>query len=437
MQTFFKDGVERDPATQRSEAIFRSCVHCGLCTGTCPTYQLLGDELDSPRGRIYLLKDMLENDRKPTKDVVEHLDRCLSCLACTTTCPSGVDYMHLIDHGRQVIERDYRRPLPERLYRSFLARVLPRPGLFRWLLRLAPLGAWMRPVLPKALKAALALSPDRLPAPARTDRPGVHAPAQMNAGGTRGRVALFPGCAQQVLEPEINASTIRLLTRLGYEVEVLAASCCGALTHHMGKTEQAEATATQMIDAVLAAHNRAPLAALVITASGCGTTVKDYGAMFQDHPAMKSRAEQVAGLAQDITELVTPADLDAAKHADAMLDGVQVTYHSACSMQHGQKITTAPKTLLRTLGAQVREPAEGHLCCGSAGTYNLLQPEIAGQLRDRKLRNIARTEPRLIATGNIGCMKQLEKGVEVPLVHTVQLLDWATGGPRPHQLDGR
>lgn len=436
MQTFFKDGVERDPATQRSEAIFRSCVHCGLCTGTCPTYQLLGDELDSPRGRIYLLKDMLENDRKPTKDVVEHLDRCLSCLACTTTCPSGVDYMHLIDHGRQVIERDYQRPLPERLYRSFLARVLPRPGLFRWLLRLAPLGAWMRPVLPKALKAALALSPDRLPAPARTDRPGVHAPAPVNAGRTRGRVALFPGCAQQVLEPEINASTIRLLTRLGYEVEVLAASCCGALTHHMGKATQAEATATQMIDTVLNAHDRAPLDALVITASGCGTTVKDYGAMFQDHPAMKVRAEQVAGLAQDVTELVTPADLEAAKHRDAMLDGVQVTYHSACSMQHGQKITTAPKTLLRALGAQVREPAEGHLCCGSAGTYNLLQPEIAGQLRDRKLRNIARTTPTLIATGNIGCMKQLEKGVEVPLVHTVQLLDWATGGPRPHQITG-
>ena len=353
MQTFFKDGVERDPATQRSEAIFRSCVHCGLCTGTCPTYQLLGDELDSPRGRIYLLKDMLENDRKPTKDVVEHLDRCLSCLACTTTCPSGVDYMHLIDHGRQVIERDYRRPLPERLYRSFLARVLPRPGLFRWLLRLAPLGAWMRPVLPKALKAALALRPDRLPAPAQTDRPGLHAPAQVNAGKTRGRVALFPGCAQQVLEPEINASTIRLLTRLGYEVEVLAASCCGALTHHMGKTEQAEATATQMIDAVLAAHNRAPLAALVITASGCGTTVKDYGAMFQDHPAMKSRAEQVAGLviayepiwAIGTGKVAEPADadkiiFDAIRHPIAQLynqataDQVRIQYGGSVKPQN-------------------------------------------------------------------------------------------------------
>ena len=368
MQTFFKDGVERDPATQQSEAIFRSCVHCGLCTGTCPTYQLLGDELDSPRGRIYLLKDMLENDRKPTKDVVEHLDRCLSCLACTTTCPSGVDYMHLIDHGRQVIERDYRRPLPERLYRSFLARVLPRPGLFRWLLRLAPLGAWMRPVLPKALKAALAPSAVIPPAPAQTDRPGLHAWAQVNAGKTRGRVALFPGCAQQVLEPEINASTIRLLTRLGYEVEVLAASCCGALTHHMGKTEQAEATATQMIDAVLAAHNRAPLAALVITASGCGTTVKDYGAMFQDHPAMKARAEQVAELAQDITELVTPPIWTPPNTPTPCSTGCRspTTVPAPCSM--GRR-STAPKTC-STLGAQVRE-RRGHLCCGSAGTYNL------------------------------------------------------------------
>ena len=433
MQTFFKDGVERDPATQRSEAIFRSCVHCGLCTGTCPTYQLLGDELDSPRGRIYLLKDMLENDRKPTRDVVEHLDRCLSCLACTTTCPSGVDYMHLIDHGRQVIERDFQRPLHEQLYRGFLATVLPRPRLFRGLLHLARLGGWLRPVLPKALRAALALSPERLPLPALTDRPGVH-PAASTTGPSRGRVALFPGCAQQVLEPEINASTIRLLTRLGYSVQVLPASCCGALTHHMGKATQAEATAKQMIDAVLAAHAQGPLEALVITASGCGTTVKDYGAMFQDHPAMRARASEVAALARDITELVTPADLDAARDHSNALDGVHVTYHSACSMQHGQKITTAPKTRLRGLGATVREPAEGHLCCGSAGTYNLLQPDIAGQLRERKLRNIARTSPELIATGNIGCMKQLEKGVDVPLVHTVQLLDWATGGPRPHQL---
>ena len=431
MQTFFKDGMVKDAETQRSEAIFRNCVHCGLCTGTCPTYQLLGDELDSPRGRIYLLKDMLENGRKPTKDVVDHLDRCLSCLACTTTCPSGVDYMHLIDHGRKVIERDYDRPFFERLYRNFLALTLPRPGLFRWLLRLAPLGAVARPVLPKSLQAALSLTPDRLPAPAETDRPGLHAAATAER---RGRVAVFPGCAQQVLEPEINAATIRLLTRLGYEVEVVSAPCCGALTHHMGKAREADSTAMRMIDAVLAADERDPLDALVITASGCGTTVKDYGAMFQDHPESAERANRVAGLAKDITEFVTVDDLAAGKDA---LDAVSITYHSACSMQHGQKITTKPKTLLKALGAQVREPAEGHLCCGSAGTYNLLQPEISSQLRDRKLRNIAKTKPQIVATGNIGCMKQLEKGVGVPLVHTAQLLDWATGGPKPHQLTER
>ncbi|MDA8552789.1 glycolate oxidase subunit GlcF [Alphaproteobacteria bacterium] len=429
MQTFFKEGMVKDAETQRSEAIFRNCVHCGLCTGTCPTYQLLGDELDSPRGRIYLLKDMLENGRKPTKDVVDHLDRCLSCLACTTTCPSGVDYMHLIDHGRKVIERDYQRPLFERAYRWFLAQVLPRPALFRWLLRLAPLGGVLQPVMPKPLKAALALTPDHLPAPAATDRPHVH-PAATDQ--RRGRVALFPGCAQQVLEPEINAATIRLLTRLGYEVEVVSAPCCGALTHHMGKTSQADATAMRMIDAVLAADDRDGLDALVITASGCGTTVKDYGAMFQDDPEAATRAGKVAALARDITEFVTVEDLAAGKDA---LSEVKITYHSACSMQHGQKITTKPKTLLKALGAVVREPAEGHLCCGSAGTYNLLQPEISGQLKDRKLRNIAKTQPQLVATGNIGCMKQLEKGVGVPLVHTAQLLDWATGGPKPHQLD--
>lgn len=429
MQTFFKDGMIKDAETQRSEAIFRNCVHCGLCTGTCPTYQLLGDELDSPRGRIYLLKDMLENGRKPTKDVVEHLDRCLSCLACTTTCPSGVDYMHLIDHGRKVIERDYDRPVFERAYRWFLAHTLPRPRLFRWLLRFAPLGGIFRPVLPRPLRAALALTPDQLPAPAQTDRPGLH---KADLGNRRGRVAVFPGCAQQVLEPEINAATIRLLTRLGYEVEVVSAPCCGALTHHMGKSDQAETTATRMIDAVLEADGRDPLDALVITASGCGTTVKDYGAMFQDHPDMATRGQRVAGLARDITEFVSVDDLEAGK---AALSEVKITYHSACSMQHGQKITTKPKTLLKALGAAVREPAEGHLCCGSAGTYNLLQPEISGQLKDRKLRNIAKTQPEIVATGNIGCMKQLEKGVGVPLVHTVQLLDWATGGPRPHQLD--
>ena len=427
MQTFFKEGLVKDAETQRSEAIFRNCVHCGLCTGTCPTYQLLGDELDSPRGRIYLLKDMLENGRKPTKDVVDHLDRCLSCLACTTTCPSGVDYMHLIDHGRKVIERDYDRPLFDRLYRWFLSEALPRPGIFRWLLRLAPLGGIAKPLMPKPIKAALELAPASLPTPADTDRPGIHAAATAK----KGRVAVFPGCAQQVLEPEINAATIRLLTRLGYEVEVVSAPCCGALTHHMGKTDKADSTATRMIDAVLAADARAPLDALVIPASGCGTTVKDYGAMFQDHPDIAPRAEKVAALAKDITEFVSVEDLADGKEA---LSDVKITYHSACSMQHGQKITTKPKTLLKALGAAVREPAEGHLCCGSAGTYNLLQPEVSGQLRDRKLKNIGKTQPQIVATGNIGCMKQLERGLDVPLVHTAQLLDWATGGPKPHQI---
>lgn len=427
MQTFFKDGVERDPATQRSEAIFRSCVHCGLCTGTCPTYQLLGDELDSPRGRIYLLKDMLENDRKPTRDVVEHLDRCLSCLACTTTCPSGVDYMHLIDHGRQVIERDFQRPLHEQLYRGFLATVLPRPRLFRGLLHLARLGGWLRPVLPKALRAALALSPERLPLPALTDRPGVH-PAASTTGPSRGRVALFPGCAQQVLEPEINASTIRLLTRLGYSVQVLPASCCGALTHHMGKTDESHEAAAANIAAWTRESDGEGLDAVIINTSGCGTTIKDYGYMLRLTPLAEDAA-RVSALARDISEFMDEIGLGT---CDAPV--LRVAYHAACSLQHGQKVTEAPKSLLRQAGFKVVEPKDSHLCCGSAGTYNLLQPEIAGELKARKVKNLESTAPQVIAAGNIGCLMQIGSGTTVPILHSVQLLDWATGGPCPETI---
>ena len=429
MQTYFKPEQLEDPQVERSNEIFRSCVHCGLCTGTCPTYQLLGDELDSPRGRIYLIKDMLENDREPTADVVQHLDRCLGCLACMTTCPSGVHYAHLIDHGRQLVEERYDRPLFERLYRDFLAFVLPKPGLFRWLLRLAPLGKPLRFAMPGPLKAALDLAPDALPGAAATDRKSVHGTA------SAGRVAIFAGCAQQVLEPGINASTINLLTRLGYQVEVLGADCCGAITHHMGKQDSSHGLAASMIDSLHAAEEEGgAFDALVITASGCGTTVKDYGHMFQDDPAMADKAARVAGLAKDVSEFLDPAQIEQL----SIKPNLAVTYHSACSMQHGQKIKSQPTALLRAAGFTVREPAESHLCCGSAGTYNLLQPEISGQLKKRKLGNIKRTQPQVVATGNIGCMKQLEKGLaqdEVPIVHTVQLLDWATGGDRPRGLE--
>jgi glycolate oxidase iron-sulfur subunit len=429
MQTSFSLAQLADPDIQEADAILRSCVHCGFCTATCPTYVLLGDELDSPRGRIYLIKDMLENDRPATPDVVKHIDRCLSCLACMTTCPSGVHYMHLVDHGRRRIEETYDRPLADRLVRGLLAAVLPRPGLFR----LALIGAWFaRPLarfLPARLAAMLRLAPARLPAPSPVDRPQIF-PAE---GERRKRVALLSGCAQQVLAPEINEATIRLLTRLGCEVVVASgAGCCGALVHHLGEEAPALAFARANIDAWQAVLDDGGLDAVVVNASGCGTQLKDYGFMLRDDETHAVAAGRISSLARDVTELVAEIGL-----APPLREtGLRVAYHSPCSMQHGQRITQEPKTLLAAAGFRVLDVPEGHLCCGSAGTYNILQPELATRLRDRKIGNIESIAPDLIATGNIGCMTQIGAGTKLPIVHTVELLDWATGGPVPTALAG-
>jgi glycolate oxidase iron-sulfur subunit len=427
MQTNFTEAQLTDPDTAVSNQVLRSCVHCGLCTATCPTFQLLGDELDSPRGRIYLIKDMLENDRPATEEVVLHIDRCLSCLSCMTTCPSGVNYMHLVDHARAYIERTYRRPLPERLIRGVLGWIIPRPALFRFVLAGAGLVRPLAKLVPgqgmlaQRLRAMLALAPPNVPGPDPNDRPRIH-PA---IGRRKARVALLAGCAQRVLAPEINAATIRLLTRLGCEVVVAeGAGCCGSLNHHMGQHAAAMTFARTNIEAWSRAG---ALDAVVINASGCGTTVKDYGFMFRTEPApIRDQAERVAGLAVDITELLTRIGYAPTRP----VPGLTVAYHSACSLQHGQQITNQPKALLRKAGFRVVEPAEGHLCCGSAGTYNMLQPAIARRLRTRKLRNIAKTKPDLIAAGNIGCITQLS-GDGLPVVHTVALLDWMAGGPCP------
>ena len=430
MQTNFTETQLRDPEIASSNQVLRSCVHCGLCTATCPTFQLLGDELDSPRGRIYLIKDMLETNRPATEAVVRHVDRCLSCLSCMSTCPSGVNYMHLVDHARTYIERTYRRPWPERLLRAALGRIIPRP----WLFRLALAGAgFARPLarlipgqgmLSKRLRAMLMLAPARVPGPDPEDTPRVH-PA---TGARKLRVALLAGCAQRVLDPEINSATIRLLTRLGCEVVVAeGAGCCGSLNHHMGQHDPAMAFARTNIEAWSREIGKGGLDAVVINASGCGTTIKDYGFMFRNEPdAIRIKAERIAGLAVDISELLTRAGYAPTRPAP----GLTVAYHAACSLQHGQKIVNEPKALLRKAGFRVVEPAEAHLCCGSAGTYNLLQPEIASRLRTRKLRNIMKTKPDLIAAGNIGCITQLA-GDAVPVVHTVALLDWMAGGPPP------
>ncbi len=433
MQTSFSAAQLRDPDTAVSNQVLRTCVHCGFCTATCPTFVLLGDELDSPRGRIYLIKDMLEANRPATEDVVLHIDRCLSCLSCMTTCPSGVHYMHLVDHARNHIERTYRRPWHDRLLRSVLGTLLPRPGLLRLALlggRLArPLGRLVpgSGMLSRRLRAMLSLAPPHLPSPTALDRPGVH-PAQ---GERRARVALLAGCAQQVLAPEINAATIRLLTRLGVEVVVRPDSgCCGALNHHLGQ----HAAAMQLVRANVAAWSAEidgeGLDAIVINASGCGTMVKDYGFLLRtEAEPLRSRAATVAGLALDISQLLTRLGYAPTRPAP----GLTVAYQAACSLQHGQGITAEPKALLARAGFNVVEPTEPHLCCGSAGTYNLLQPAIAERLRARKLDNLRATGAALMATGNIGCMTQLA-GSGLPVVHSIELLDWMAGGPEPAAL---
>ena len=427
MQTMFTPEQLKDPAIERSNQILRNCVHCGFCTATCPTYQILGDELDSPRGRIYLIKDMLENERVPDEKTVKHIDRCLSCLACMSTCPSGVHYMHLIDHARDYIEQKYKRPLTDSMLRWVLARILPYPMRFRVALLGAKIGRPFARFMPDArLRAMLEMAPKVIPPVSRNDDPQTFSAAAPR----KKRVALMTGCAQKALNTDINDATIRLLTRLGCEVVVAeGAGCCGALTHHMGKTSESHRTAAKNIRAWTAEMDGDGLDAIVINTSGCGTTVKDYGHMFRNDP-LAADAARIAGIAKDVSEVLM--DLDLPTGADQNLT---IAYHAACSLQHGQQIKTYPKDLLKKAGFTVVEPSDPHLCCGSAGTYNLMQPEISKQLRDRKVKTLEAKKPDIIAAGNIGCMMQIGSASGIPIVHTVELLDWATGGPRPPALD--
>ena len=432
MQTQFSPAQLADPQVAHSEKIVRKCVHCGFCTATCPTYVTLGNELDSPRGRIYLIKEMLENDRPADAKTVTHIDRCLSCLACMTTCPADVNYMHLVDHARAHIHKTYRRPFADRVIRSILAMTLPFPARFRASLGLARIGRPLDGMFDKVpglqpLAAMLRLAPASLPGRSKVNEPAVYAPVGM----AEKRVALLSGCAQSVLDPKINEATIRLLTRLGIEVVVpQGEGCCGALVHHMGMEDAAHGFAKRNVDAWLRVAETGGLDAIVITASGCGTTIKDYGHMLRLDPDYAGKAARVSVLAKDVTEFLAEIDLPEPTSGT----GLVVAYHSACSMQHGQRITQAPKTLLTRAGFTVRDVPEGHLCCGSAGTYNITQPEIAARLRDRKVANIEATKPQAIATGNIGCMTQIGSATKLPILHTVELLEWAYGGERPASL---
>jgi glycolate oxidase iron-sulfur subunit len=423
MKTEFSPQQLSDPATAVSEKAIRTCVHCGFCTATCPTYVLLGDERDSPRGRIWLIKDMLETSATPTPEVVTHIDRCLSCLACTTTCPSGVDYMHLIDHGRQYVEANYQRPLGDRFIRDVLAKVLPYPGRFSLALKLGRIASPLGGLLGKRIGAMLRLARINHPQKPRLE-------SGTASGQRKGRVILQAGCAEPILHPEYQAAAIRLLTRTGYDVERAPnEGCCGALTHHMGREREALGFVKRNVDAWSKVMEGGDVAAIIVTASGCGTTIKDYGFLLRNDPAYAAKATKISALAKDISELLKPADI-----RPAGAKRLRIAYHAACSLQHGQKNTAAPNLLLEAAGFEVATPTDAHLCCGSAGTYNILQPEIAGQLGDRKTQRLEALKPDAIATGNIGCAVQIGSRTGIPVVHTIELLDWATGGPRPVTL---
>lgn len=424
MKTTFPPEALVDPAMASSERVIRKCVHCGFCTATCPTYVLLGDELDSPRGRIYLIKEMLENRRKPTPRVVKHIDRCLSCLACMTTCPSDVNYMHLIDHARAYVEEEYRRPFHERWARQILAAVLPHPWRFRVALALARLAKPAAPLIGRVaalrpLAAMLTLAPSRAERPARE--------AGIGRPGSRGRVALLQGCVEPVLRPQIREAAVRLLSRAGFEVAPIEGeACCGALVHHLGKQQSALEAARRNVDAWAAEIDGAGLAAIVTTASGCGTAIKDYDFLLRHDPAYADKAARVSALARDATEFLSECGLPPASSGP-----LKVAYHPACSLQHGQRVTDEPVALLAAAGFDVVLPRDAHLCCGSAGTYNILQADIADELGARKTTALDCLGADVIATGNIGCATQIGARSATPVLHIVELLDWATGGPPP------
>ena len=427
MRTTISSERLQNPDVRVSEQILRTCVHCGFCNATCPTYLLTGNELEGPRGRIYLIKNILEEAIEVTDRTVEHIDNCLACMACETTCPSGVTYSHLLEEARPRIEREYRRPLVDRLLRAALTRLMPHPGRFRLAMRLAAVGRALGFLVPAGMRHLLDMAPAAVPPSSRLARPGRIA-AQ---GRRRARVALLTGCAQQVLGPQINDATVRLLTRLGVEVVVPPGmGCCGALTFHMGERDRSLSLMRNNIDVWHREMKEEGLDAVVLNTSGCGTAVKEYDYIFRNEPEWAERARAVTALVKDVSEVVAEMGLGEVQNAT----GMRVAYHDACSLQHGQKVREQPRQLLQQAGFEVVEVPEAHICCGSAGTYNLLRPEMAGQLLERKAGNIAAVEPQVVAAGNIGCIEQIGRGIEPPVVHTVELLDWATGGPRPAAL---
>ena len=428
MQTTFTEEQLKNKENKSSEDIIRKCVHCGMCNATCPTYGILGDELDGPRGRIYLIKDMLENNKPANKKIAKHIDRCLSCYACMTTCPSGVNYMHLIDHGRNHVEATYKRPILERLMRNLLSLTLPNPKVFTMLVWGVKIVKPFSFLLPKFLRNSLNLMPNKIP----TKKIKTQKIYSVEGRKTVARVALLTGCVQRVISPEINESTIRLLNRHGVEVVVLPKiDCCGSLNHHLGKEKLAHSSFVKNINLWHEEYIVNGLDAILSNTSGCGTTLKDYGFIFRNDKELKKKAKKISELTKDISEY-----LDESLKLEFMdnKEKYKIAYHSACSMQHGQKVHEQPLNLIKKTGNGVLNIPEGHICCGSAGTYNILQQEIAGTLLKNKVKNIEKITPDFISTGNIGCITQIANGTTIPILHTVEIIDWLTGGPKPNKL---
>ena len=425
MQTSFTDKQLQDKDNKTSETIIRKCVHCGMCNATCPTHQLLGDELDGPRGRIYLIKDMLENNRKPSAKVVKHIDRCLSCYSCMTTCPAGVNYMHIIDHGKKYIEKNFKRPFFDRITRNFLSVVLPNVKIFKISSILVKISKPFKFLLPGKIKDMLDLMPTSFPKKTLPSKEIY----KVNSKKKIARVALLTGCVQKEISPQINEATIRLLNRHGVEVVTpKKIRCCGSLNHHLGKEDDAHKDFKNNIITWYEEHKKGNLDAILSNTSGCGTTIKDYGFIFRDDKELSKKAKIISNLTKDITEYLFDSLKLNISHKEK---NYRIAYHSACSMQHGQKVHLQPISLLKKTNNEILEIPEGHICCGSAGTYNILQSKIAKQLLDKKVKNIESLKPDFISTGNIGCITQISHGTKVPILHTIEVLDWYTGGPKP------
>jgi glycolate oxidase iron-sulfur subunit len=410
MRTNFTSAQLSDPHLAAAEANLRNCVHCGICTATCPTYVLTGDERDGPRGRIAMMQQMLEEGGAPSPETVLHVDRCLSCLACRTACPSGVDYARLVDAARAHIEREHRRTLADRALRWLIAAAMTRPAVLRPILALAPLGR----ALPGRLGAMARAGLKRRPAAPPGPRPAPNAAAR--------RIALMPGCVQKALAPGIDRAAARVLARRGYAlVPLMGAGCCGSLVHHLGREAEAKAWARR---AIAAFEREGPFEGVLITSTGCSAHLKDLANLFAGDPAWQARASDFAARASDLLDLAEPRAVTPPRR-------LRVAWQAPCSLQNGAGRADRGRSLLEAAGFEVVEPAEKHLCCGSAGSYSLLQPRLAAELRARKLAALGALSADAAASANIGCLHHLSGSEAPPIVHYVELLDWAEGGPAP------